>query len=150
MSRLEVVFVHLATLLVGGTGLVYAVMRYLLEPEDDPLGIVNHPLEPTVQHLHVLLAPLLVFAVGIIWRRHVWASWRSGFPERRLSGLGLILTMAPMVVSGYLVQVAVSEGWRTVWVAVHATASALWIIGYGVHVIVRQSAPVAARPAGER
>ncbi|HXO18770.1 MAG TPA: hypothetical protein VOA87_02470, partial [Thermoanaerobaculia bacterium] len=77
MTRLEAWTVHAATILVGSTGLVYAWMRYLLAPAD-PFAVVNHPLQPLVQHLHVLAAPLLVFAVGLIWRRHVWAGWRLG------------------------------------------------------------------------
>jgi hypothetical protein len=127
---------HAATFLVGGTGLVYAWMAYLLRPED-PYALVNHPWQPHVQHLHVLTAPLLVFAAGLLWRRHVWASWKLGVRERRRSGLGLALSLAPMVVSGYLIQTAVDETWRKAWVAVHLAASALWIAGYLTHQLTR-------------
>ena len=59
MTRLEAWFLHVATILVGGGGLVYAWMRYFVRP-DDPFAVVNHPWQPDVQHLHVLAAPLLV------------------------------------------------------------------------------------------
>ena len=62
MSRGQSVFLHLANLAVSGTGLVYAWMRYLAEPVDE-WAIVNHPWQPHTQHLHILTAPLLVFAV---------------------------------------------------------------------------------------
>lgn len=132
MTRFEAWLLHLSTLLVGGTGLVYAVIRYLMEPVD-PYSVVNHPWQPAVQHLHILAAPLLVFAVGLVWRRHVLMHWRSGVDQRRRSGIGLVLTMTPMVVSGYLIQVAVEERWRAVWVVVHCAASGLWLLGYLVH-----------------
>jgi len=132
VARSEAWTTHIATLLVGGTGLVYAWMIYLLEPTD-PYAAVNHPWQPHLQHLHVLTAPLLVFAAGLLWRRHVWASWKGGVQERRRSGLSLALTVAPMVVSGYLLQTAVDETWRKIWVWVHLAASALWILGYLVH-----------------
>ncbi len=148
MSRLEVWFLHLSTLLVGGTGIVYAVMRYVLKPQD-PFGVVNHPLQPTVQHLHVLFSPLLVFAVGLIWRRHVWASWRSGLAERRRTGLDLIVSMGPMVVSGYLVQVAASERWRAVWTGTHLAASTLWVLGYVAHLVSRRRSAGLEMLAGE-
>ena len=77
MSRLEAWTLHAATLAVGGTGLVYAWMLYLLKPSD-PYAVVNHPWQPGVQHLHVLTAPLLVFAAGVIWRAHVWRRFRAG------------------------------------------------------------------------
>ncbi|HYH44472.1 MAG TPA: hypothetical protein VEG34_02210, partial [Thermoanaerobaculia bacterium] len=61
MTRFEAWTVHVSTLLVGGTGLVYAWMLYLL-PADDPFSTLHHRWQPDVQHLHVLTAPLLVFA----------------------------------------------------------------------------------------
>ena len=123
---------HLATLLVGGTGLVYAWMLYLLAPVDE-FSPVHHPWQPDVQHLHVLSAPLLVFAAGLIWRRHVWNCWRLGVADRHRSGVALALTLAPMTVSGYLLQTSVGETWRQVWLAVHLIASGLWLLGYLVH-----------------
>jgi len=122
---------HVSNLLVGGTGLVYAWMLYLVQPED-PYAVVNHPFQPDVQHLHILAAPLLVFAAGLIWRRHVWPQWKRGV-ERRRSGTVLICLLVPMVVSGSLIQTAVDARWRKIWVAVHLTASFLWLAGYLTH-----------------
>lgn len=137
MSRLEAWFLHLSTLLVAGTGLVYAWMRYLLEPAD-PFAVVSHPLQPTVQHLHVWTAPLVVFGAGMIWREHTWKHIRQGVRRRRRSGLSLTLSLAPMVVSGYLIQTAVTPAWRTTWVVVHLTASGLWLAGYAGHLLARR------------
>lgn len=134
MSRFESLLIHLSTILVSGTGLVYAWMIYLVRPSD-PYAVVNHPLQPQAQHLHILVAPLLVFAVGIIWQRHVWTHWRRGVRKRRWSGVSLVLTLVPMVVSGYLIQTATGETWRKVWIAVHLVTSALWLLGYLVHQI---------------
>lgn len=136
MSRGEAFFLHLSTWLVGGTGLVYAWMVYLVHPTD-PYALVNHPWQPQVQHLHVLAAPFLVFASGLIWRRHIWAGWkRRRGRDRQRSGVSLALTFIPMAVSGYLIQTAVDAEWRQVWVIVHLAASALWILGYLVHQVL--------------
>lgn len=132
MSRFEAWAVHLATLLVGGTGLVYAWMLYALAPVD-PYAVIHHPLQPAVQHLHLWAAPLLVFAAGLIWRAHAWEHLESGVRRRRPSGLTLIATLVPMVASGYLIQTAVDGAWRTAWVAVHLTASGLWLLGHAAH-----------------
>jgi hypothetical protein len=117
---------------VGGTGLVYAWMVYLARPAD-PYAVVNHPSQPAVQHLHIVVAPLLVFAAGLIWRRHVWGSWRSGVVQRRRSGVSMALALAPMIVSGYLLQTAVESTWRTVWSVLHLATSGLWIAAYLLH-----------------
>ena len=132
MSRFEAWMLHLSNLLVGGTGLVYAWMVFLVEPAD-PYAVVNHPLQPQVQHLHILLAPLLVFTAGLVWRRHVWAQWKGGIADRRRSGLSMISLLVPMIVSGYLIQTATGDEWRRIWVWVHVAASGLWLLGYLAH-----------------
>lgn len=134
MSPFERWLLHGSNLLVGGTGLVYAWMIYLARPAD-PYSLVNHPLQPQAQHLHVLFAPLLIFAAGLVWRQHVWSHFRRGVPARRRSGLSLILMLVPMVASGYLIQTAVDDQWRKTWVGIHLVTSGLWIVAYAGHQI---------------
>jgi hypothetical protein len=136
MTRTEAWCIHLAALGVGGTGLVYGWMRYLCEPADE-LALVNHPLEPTLQHLHLWLAPLLVFTVGLVWTDHVWKRVRTGFPNRRRTGLVLFALFWPMVLSGVGVQVLADERAHALAVWTHALASAAWTLGYGVHLLTR-------------
>lgn len=131
MTRFEAWLVHLANLLVGGTGLVYAWCRYVAVPADE-FALV-HPWQAAAQHAHVLAAPLLVFALGFIWRAHVWAGFRLGSPGRRRSGVTLLALAAPMIASGYLLQVAVEPPWRRGWIAVHVATSALWLAGTLAH-----------------
>ncbi|MDX1996149.1 MAG: hypothetical protein SF066_00405 [Thermoanaerobaculia bacterium] len=136
MSPFERWTVHLSNLLVGGTGLVYAFMLYALEPIDE-FSVLHHPLQGTVQHLHVLVAPLLVFAAGLIFREHIWFGFRQGGPSGRRSGLTLLGTLVPMIASGYLLQTATDDTWRRVWVAVHVGASAAWLLGYLAHWVAK-------------
>ncbi len=134
---------HVANLTVGGTGLVYAWMLYLAEPaEPDPFAIaaLHHPWQPAVKNLHVLFAPLLVFAIGLIWSDHVWKRVRSGFPLRRRVGLTLAALAAPMIASGYLLQTSVDETWHDVWVWTHVGSSTLWIAAYLAHLAGRRRA----------
>jgi hypothetical protein len=138
MSRFEAWLLHVSNLLVGGTGLVYAWMIYLVKPTD-PYSVVNHPLQPQTQHLHILVAPLLVFATGLVWRRHVWSQWRRGVPQGRWSGLSLMALLVPMTASGYLIQTAVDSEWRKIWIGVHLVSSGLWLLGYLVHQTVHQA-----------
>lgn len=136
MSRFEAWLLHLGSLLVGGSGLVYAWMRYLAVPAD-PDAVVGHPWQPAVQHLHVLAAPLLVLAVGALFHAHAWTALRLGVRDGRASGLVLLASALPMIASGYLLQTAVEPGWRRLWVAVHLVSSGLWIAGHLAHVARR-------------
>jgi len=131
VSRHRAFFVHLANLAVSGTGLVYAWMRYLAEPADE-WAVVNHPWQPHLQHLHVLFAPLLVFAMGLIWSAHVVGKMKNG-PANRSAGIGLTALFLPMAASGYLLQVSVDPGWRLTWMLVHVVASVLWMVAFVVH-----------------
>lgn len=126
---------HAANLAVGGTGLVYAVMRYLMEPVE-PWDVVNHPWQPHLQHLHVLAAPLLVFAAGLLWESHVRPRWERTAGAAGSSGRGLVWLLAPMVASGYLLQVATEPLWRQVWVILHLLTSGAWLAAFAVHWLV--------------
>jgi hypothetical protein len=132
VNRFESLMTQLATVLVGGTGVVYAVMRYVLDPADE-WSVVNHPWQPHVQHLHVLTAPLLVFAVGLMWSTHIRPSLRNGGRRGRVTGLGLAVSFVPMVVSGGLIQTAVDPTWRSVWIGLHLAASAMWLLAWVAH-----------------
>lgn len=103
MTRFERAFVWLSTLVVAATGIVYAIMKHLLSPVDE-FAVVNHPLQPLVLKLHILTAPCLVFAIGLITTRHIWPNLRSGLRHARRSGLAAALLVVPMVLTGYLVQ----------------------------------------------
>ena len=135
MTRGQSWTLHLSTLLVGGTGLIYAWMLYLLEPVDE-LSILNHPWQALMQHAHIWFAPLMVFGIGMIWRSHVWQYLRSGKRSSRRSGLLLAGCAAPMAVSGYFLQTAVGEGWRTAWLGIHLGSSGLFLCGYLVHQVL--------------
>lgn len=139
---------HAGTFLVGGSGLAYAAVLYLLEPADE-WAVVNHPWQPTVQHLHVVTAPLLVFACGLIWERHVRSHLAGSGGRRRGSGVGLVLSLLPMVASGYLLQVAVGEGWRRLWLVVHLLTSALWLTAYLAHWLSSGRARARLGPLGD-
>lgn len=136
MSRSESIFLSVSNALVAGTGFVYAWMAYVAE-SDDPDALVNHPLQPDVQHAHVIAAPLLVFALGLVWAAHVWPRVRSGHRARRASGLALFSLCAPMVASGYLLQTASDPDWRALWVGLHVVTSVLWTLAFLAHWIRR-------------
>ena len=139
MTPREARFSHVATLVVGVTGLVYGWMRYFAEPED-PFAVVNHPAQPFFLHAHIVAAPLVVFAVGLIWRDHVWKRIRSGFRLRRKSGLSLAAVVFPMIASGYLLQVAETERWRNIWIGLHVATSIVWVLVYVWHQSSRRAA----------
>jgi hypothetical protein len=117
------------------TGVIYIWLKYLLV-SDDPFAVVNHPLQPIVLKAHILVAPLLVFSVGMVALRHVWRHLQSGMRQGRRSGLVTVLVLAPMILSGYLIQAVTEEGWLRVLAFSHI---ALGII-YGVGLLAHQFA----------
>jgi hypothetical protein len=145
VTRFEAWLLHLSNLLVGATGLLYAWLRFVAEPPD-PFAVA-HPWLAPVQHAHVWTAPLLVFAVGAIWRSHALAGVRLGARPRRSSGLALFAGFVPMAASGYLLQTAVDAGWRKAWLIVHLAASAAWLVATVAHQLARTTRPGGAEPA---
>lgn len=132
MTSLERWSLHIAALLTGLTGLLYGWLRYFGQRVGE-FGLEPHPLQALLQHLHVIASPLLVFALGMVVRGHVVPMWRSGRAAGRASGIALALILAPMVISGYLVQVVTDPMARVASAWVHGLTSLLFLAGYGTH-----------------
>ena len=83
----------------------------------------------------MLFAPLFVFAVGLIFERHIWLRVRNGHRAGRRSGLGLFALLLPMILSGYALQVSESLEARAAWTWIHVITSLLWILAWVAHQI---------------
>lgn len=135
MTPLEKWLVWLSTAAVGVSGIVYGVMKYLMR-SDDPYAVVHHPWQPVFLKLHIVTAPVLVFAVGAVFARHVVHHWRSGRETGRGSGLAIVATLIPMMLSGYLIQTLTSASWIFRVAVLHMTASALYLLGVAAHEVI--------------
>jgi hypothetical protein len=134
--------------IVSVTGAVYFWMKYML-PSDDPLAVVNHPLQPLMLDLHVLSGPGLLLMFGIVFNAHVASKLARRIPLRR-SGLTALGTFATMAATGYLLQVVVSEQLRLIVLWLHLGSGAVFVASYGFHLVVayrplRRVPPVTAR-----
>jgi hypothetical protein len=132
---LERLLYHTSVALVALSGLVYAWMKYAMGPVDDPFSAFHHPLQPRALHLHILAAPLLLLAVGMMARLHVLPRLAQGKRRDRGRRSGLMSTMVllPMIASGYLLQTVTSEGWRLGLVWVHLGSGAAFLLTYVGH-----------------
>lgn len=144
MSPAEKWLLWLSSAAVAVSGGVYGWMKYVMR-SDDPYAVVHHPLQPFFLKAHVLTAPVLVFAVGAVYTRHVVRQWRTGRPGGRASGVGTAAVLAPMIVSGYAIQTLTSESWLVRVAMVHLAASALYLGSFLAHQI-----GAARRAAGRR
>ena len=77
MNRLEKWLLHLSAIVLTVTGAVYACMHYLMKPTD-PFSVINHPLEPYMLDVHIIAAPVLVVAIGIILHSHILFKIENG------------------------------------------------------------------------
>ena len=124
MTAFEKWALWVSSVVVALTGVVYAWMKYLLTT-DDPYAIVHHPLQPLVLKIHVLAAPVLVFALGAVYARHVVNQWQRGRVEGRRSGIATFAIIVPMIVSGYLLQTSTAPGWLFRLAMIHLSAGTL-------------------------
>lgn len=103
MNRFQRWFLWGSTLATALTGGVYGWMKHLMEPVSE-WAVINHPLQPWVLKAHIVVAPVMVFAIGLVTVNHVWALHRAGLPRGRSTGRWAALGFAPLVFSGYLIQ----------------------------------------------
>ena len=127
------------------TGLLYGWVRFFGERLGE-FGPEPHPWQSTLQHLHVLAVPTLVFGFGLLLRAHVLPSLRET-KARRPSGLLLLGLMAPLVFSGYLRQTSVSPFWQGLWSWTHIISGCLFGLGGILHLLLRVPS-AAARTSG--
>jgi hypothetical protein len=129
VSPLQRATLWLATLACALTGAGYAWRTYLIEPADD---FTSDPWAANSFALHLLVAPLLVFAVGWIFREHVQVRLEQS-AERRPSGLALLALFLPMVASGYALSISADPLLRSALAWIHGISGALWTISFIVH-----------------
>ncbi|HEX8407386.1 MAG TPA: hypothetical protein VF883_00860 [Thermoanaerobaculia bacterium] len=135
MSRLQLVWLHLSVALTTITGLVFAVMKYLMT-SDDEFSVVNHPWQPHMLAAHVVIAPLVLFILGWVFSNHMLPKWRFGDGQNKKTGLAAMWLIGPMALSAYLLQVATNETLREVMAWAHWITSAIFVAAYVTHFII--------------
>ncbi len=143
MSRTTARFTHGATACAGITGLVYAYLRYFTEPADE-FALVNHPAEPLIKNLHIVLSPLALIAFGLLIGSHIAPRLRSKQTRGRRSGLILLALMLPMAISGYVLQIGSDPTLRQAALWGHLLTSAVWLGTYLMHQFYRRPVPTHA------
>ena len=134
MMALERRGLHVATAAAALTGGVYGWFRYFGQRMGD-FGPEPSRWQGVWQHLHVLAAPLLLFALGMTVRGHLLMKLRAGGREGLRTGLGLGLLIAPMALSGYGIQVVTDPRWHLALAWIHGISSLVFIAAYLVHLI---------------
>ena len=104
MTRFQRWFLYSSTAAAATSGVLYFCMKRFLEPVD-PWAVINHPLEPWALKVHILSAPVMLFAVGLITSNHIWRSLKSKLPTGRRSGIAATVAFVPLALGGYLIQI---------------------------------------------
>lgn len=130
MSRVETILLHLSTVALTLTGLVYAAMRYLVKPADE-FSVVGNPWEPVMLKAHILVAPALILFVGMIAHSHILLKLQSGAQSGRRTGILLITLFLVMTFSGYALQTVTDA--RKVILGIHLASGSLWFLIYLAH-----------------
>jgi hypothetical protein len=137
MSRAQVITLQIAVALTTITGVVFAVMKYAMK-SDDPFAVVNHPWQPSMLSAHVVVVPLLVFALGWIFGNHIAPGLTNHTTPKWKSGAFTMAILAPMILSGYFMQVATADPTRKAMAVLHWVTSAFFVIAYVVHLLTRK------------
>lgn len=132
MNRFEKWSVWITSGLTVATGVGYFVTKYLFTASD-PFAVVSHPWQPFFLKAHILVSPLLLFALGLIAVHHVWKHYASGIRWSRRSGVTTALTIIPMVATGYLIQALSDAGWVRAMALAHIGFGFLYGLGLVVH-----------------
>jgi hypothetical protein len=148
VKRWEAWVNHAGWILVALSGVVYGVLKYFVT-SPDPDSRLGHPWQPAVLAVHVLTAPVAVFGLGLLFRRHALARLSSGEPERRPTGTVMTLLAIPLALSGYVLQILTGDAAKrwTGWG--HAVLGLVYAVGYAMHPLASRLPDDAAEAAAE-
>ena len=132
MSRFERWGVWVTSAITALTGIGLLWTKYFVQTSD-PWAVVNSPLQPWLLRSHLVAAPLLVFAIGLITTRHIWRHFRTAVRMGRRTGVTTGLVVFPMILSGYLIQVITGRAWLTAMVVAHIAAGLVYTAGIALH-----------------
>ena len=116
------------------TGVAYFWMKWMLQT-DDPFAVVNHPLQPLMLQLHILVSPAFLVVFGIIFNSHIGRKIGKPIPNRR-SGMLSLVTMAIMTASGYLLQTVSQPLLHQLMLVAHLGSGATFALAYTVHLAI--------------
>jgi len=135
VSRFERLLLDLSIGLSTLTGLVYFAMKEWMRPRD-PFSILGHPWQPHVLALHVLAGPVVIFALGLIAREHVFERIVAGRPlTGRKTGLFIAGLALPMVGSGYALQIVTAPAGRRALALLHLASGLLFALLFVGHLL---------------
>lgn len=117
---------------MGATGLAYWWMKHRMEPVTE-WAAINHPLQPWILKAHIIAAPVLVFAVGLIASDHILKHARKPKLPGRKSGHTALWFLIPMTISGYLIQTVTHQGWLRLLAWLHLGTGTVYLLGLAAH-----------------
>ena len=135
MSRVERWLLDLSIGISAVTGLVYYAMKEWMRPRD-PFSVLGHPWQPHALALHVLAGPVVIFALGLIAREHVFERIVTGKPlTGRRTGLLIAGLGIPMIASGYALQVVTATAGRRALALVHLLTGLVFALLFVGHLL---------------
>ncbi len=115
---------------ITGVGLLWT--KYFMLT-DDPWAVINHPFQPWLLKAHIVTAPALVFALGLISSKHIWQQFKARAPAGRRTGTVTFLIAALMILSGYLIQIVTQVTPLKVLAISHIALGFVFLIGFVAH-----------------
>lgn len=132
MTRTQLVWLHVSVALTAITGVVFAVMKYLMTGADE-FSVVNHPMQPYMLAAHVVIAPAVLFILGWTFSNHMLPKYRFGDGSNKKTGIAQMALIVPMALSAYLLQISTNEALREAMAMAHWITSGIFVVGYVVH-----------------
>lgn len=136
------------TVISALSGVGYFLMKHLWV-SDDPFAVEVHPLQAWSLVVHILVAPALVLAAGILYATHVRPYLSVAGRSNRRSGMLMLGTFGVMVLSGYGLQVLAAPWARDLSLVAHLAGSVLFVGAFASHVVVSRFLRRRRRPGAE-
>lgn len=135
MNRFEkwTLWISFALTAITGVGLLWT--KYFMHT-DDPWAVINHPLQPWLLKAHIVAAPALVFALGLIGSKHIWKHFKARVAVGRRTGIVTVLMAGLMIVTGYFIQIVTQVVSLKVLAISHIALGFVFLVGFVAHQVL--------------
>lgn len=133
LERKSFTWINLSISIIG---IFYFIYKYFMSVETE-FGIRPHSLTSSLLHLHIISVPILLIFFGYLLPVHVILKLRKNHPNRKVSGITILVLFIMMSISGYLLQMGFGLSTDKFIGVAHTVISFLWVLIYLWHFRMR-------------
>ena len=118
------------------SGVTYYIFKNFIKAQTE-FGPVPSPVTKYLQYSHIIIGPIVIFAVGRLWDMHAKPMNKNG-KQKKVSGKVMFYAFGLLALSGYLTQMSIVDNIHEVVEYTHLGLALIWSLAFFSHAFVKR------------